>query len=59
LKANLQFLIDHKLLADATQMLDDFNSYLDSIQEQTTMAKIYGEASNVLKLSFEYSADII
>jgi len=23
------------------------------------MAKIYGEASNVLKLSFEYSADII
>ena len=59
LRSNLKFLIDHKLLEDATQILEEFDQYLESINDQTNMAKIYGEASNLVKLSFEYSGDII
>ena len=58
-KSNMEFLIEHNLLDDIKKIYAEFLQYIESIKKQTDLAKIYGQASNVVKLAYENSNHMV
>lgn len=58
-KEDMKFLITHDLLDDIKKNFDEFEQYVEEISEQTELAKIYGHASNVVKLTYEYRDQMV
>ena len=58
-KKNMKFLIDHKVLEQIEDRYNDFVKFINEISEQTEKAKIHGQVRQIVKLSIDYTEDMV